>query len=95
LHAATVEKSARLTRTLEILRAHPRGVTTAELQLWSGSMAPATDVSELRQSGYLVSCVCEGKNQNGRRVYRYTLNGRADLVYRGVPWIMDNKKEPE
>lgn len=76
MHACDPTRSKRLAKLLELLRAHPRGITTAEIQGWTGSMAPATDCSELRQSGYRVSCRCEGVNGNGRRVYRYTLEGK-------------------
>ena len=62
---------------LELLKAQGAlGATTFELQAWSGSMAPATDISELRQNGYRVACKCEGTNGNGRRVYRYKLEGK-------------------
>ena len=72
MHAANPEKSRRLARTLEILKSSPRGVTTAELQAWTGSMAPATDCSELRQSGYRIACRFQ-ETKNGRRIYRYTM----------------------
>jgi hypothetical protein len=77
MHSGNPDTSRRLARTLEILKSHPRGVTTAELQAWTGSMAPATDCSELRQSGYRIGCLYEGTSQNGRRVYRYTLDGMS------------------
>lgn len=67
----------RLSRVLRVLRAYSAGITTAELQSWTGSMAPATDISELRQNGHLIECRCEGKNERGRRVYRYTYKGKA------------------
>lgn len=76
MHAGDPAKSVRLARLLRFLQAHPAGATTAEVQAWTGSMAPATDVSELRQSGHIVNCRCEGVNGNGRRVYRYTYLGR-------------------
>lgn len=75
MHAGK-DSTERLSRALRVLQAHPGGMTTAELQSWTGSMAPATDVSELRQSGWRIKCKCEGVNGNGRRVYRYTLEGK-------------------
>ncbi len=78
MHHGNPDTSNRLNRTLTYLRAAgAKGATTAELQAWSRSMAPGTDVSELRQSGYLIDCHCEGLNGNGRRVYRYTYRGRT------------------
>lgn len=77
MHNANPSKSRRLTRALDYLKAcRPYGCTTAELQAFTGSMAPATDVSELRHAGYLVECKCDGVNKNGRRVYTYRYLGR-------------------
>jgi hypothetical protein len=64
------DKTPRLSTVLRILRSHPTGLTTAELQSWTSSMAPATDISELRQSGHAIECKSEGM-RNGRRIYRY------------------------
>ena len=82
MHAANPEKSRRLARMLELLKAHPRGATTLELQRWSDSCAVSTDISELRQSGYVIDCICEGTNRNGRKVYRYTLNRYSEPLIR-------------
>lgn len=77
MHAGNPERSYRLARTLMLLKsAGPRGVTTAELQAWSNSMAPATDVSELRANRHQIDCRCQGVNSTGRRVYRYTYRGK-------------------
>ena len=77
MHAADPEHSARLTRTLRFLYyCKGEGCTTAQLQAATDSMAPSTDVSELRQSGYLIDCKNEGISTNGRRVYRYVYKGR-------------------
>jgi hypothetical protein len=78
MHNADPERSARLARTLRYLSyCAETGCTTAQLQAATASMAPATDVSELRQSGYLIECTNEGMNENGRRVYRYVFKGRT------------------
>lgn len=77
MHAANPERSKRLRLALSYLRfGGAGGRTTAEIQEHTGSMAPATDVSELRQSGHVIDCKCEGRNGNGRRVYRYRYLGR-------------------
>lgn len=78
MHNANVEKSDRLKRTLEILNAFPEGATTWDIQSLSNSMAPATDVSELRQNGYRIDCEYRGKTSTGRRVYAYKLNGKKE-----------------
>ena len=76
MHHGNPDRSRRLARALAYVQsAGPVGCTTAELQSWTLSMAPATDISELRQSGYQIDCKAEGMN-NGRRVYRYTYQGR-------------------
>jgi hypothetical protein len=73
------DTTPRLSRTLRFLQAHQyTGCTTQELQLFTGSMAPATDCSELRRSGHLIECKSEGMNGNGRRVYRYFYRGKKD-----------------
>lgn len=77
MHAANPSRSARLTRLLDVLRAHPDGLTTRELIAWTGSVAPHSDCAELRQAGYLIDCRYEGTTAEGRRVYRYVLRGRA------------------
>ena len=77
MHNGSPDRSLRLSRALDYVRsAGPMGCTTAELQGYTGSMAPATDISELRAAGYLIECQCEGRNGNGRRVYRYRYHGR-------------------
>jgi hypothetical protein len=77
MHAGNPERSARLRRTLGALRVSGlRGLTTAQLQTITRSCAVHSDVSELRQNGYLVSCNQEPMRA-GRRVYRYTLKGKV------------------
>jgi hypothetical protein len=74
VHNADVEKSPRLTRTLEVLRAFPEGATTWDIQCLTNSMAPSTDVAELRQNGYDIICQYEGQTSSKRRIFRYHLN---------------------
>ena len=78
MNNANAEKSARLQRTLEILRAFPEGATTFDLQCLSNSMAPATDVSECRANGYDIECRYQGKTSTGRRIYSYHYKGRKE-----------------
>lgn len=77
MHAANPARSKRLKLTLKYLEFAPGGRTTAEIQEHTGSMAPATDISELRHSGYLIACRFDGQSERGRRVYRYTYLGRS------------------
>lgn len=77
MHAANAEKSPRLMKCLRFLRASGSlGATTAELQSFTASMAPATDVSELRAQGHEIGCKYEGISRRGRKVYRYIHKGR-------------------
>ena len=77
MHAASPDRSLRLSRALDFVKnAGPMGCTTMQLQAYTGSMAPATDISELRHAGYLIDCTMDGVKPNGRRVYRYRYQGR-------------------
>jgi hypothetical protein len=62
---------------LRLLRAvGSRGVTTHEIQSLTGSMSPATEISELRKCGFLIPpATQEGKTAAGRKVFRYVLVG--------------------
>lgn len=76
MHAGNPDRSERLAHALRVLQAHPVGLTTAELQSWTGSMAPATDVSELRASGHIIECAQEPM-KNNRRIFRYVYRGKV------------------
>ncbi len=77
MHAADPSRSKRLARALDYIKScGPIGCTTAELQNYTSSMAPATDVSELRHAGYFIDCEFDCINKNGRRVYTYRYRGR-------------------
>ena len=76
MHAASLAKSPRLQRTLNVLKAHPAGLTTMELVHQTGSCAVHSDAAELRANGIPVSCEYQG-TQNGRRIYRYRLEEAA------------------
>ena len=78
MHKANAEKSYRLKQTLHVLRAFPDGPTTWDIQSWCGSMAPATDISELRQNGYIIDCEYAGKTATGRKIFRYHLRGKKE-----------------
>lgn len=79
MHAASEERSERLQRMLRVLQAHPHGATTFELQTLTGSMAPATDLSELRANGCIIERRCEGKTTSGRWINRYFYRGRKEI----------------
>lgn len=85
MHYANPEKSKRLSRLLTLLRATRRsGVTTSEIQSWTNSNAPATDISELRCSGHVIPPAEYERTTNaGRKVYRYRYAGR-DPVLSGI-----------
>ena len=78
MHAANSDRSRRLALLLHALRSHPEGMRTAEIQTWTASMAPATDVSELRNGkpGYRIDCKYEGLSSSGRRIFRYVYRWR-------------------
>jgi hypothetical protein len=77
MHSGNPDRSKRLRMALDYLeRCGLRGCTTAQLQGATGSMAPATDCSELRQSGHKIECKCLGSWQ-GRRIYQYVYRGQV------------------
>lgn len=76
MHKANALKSERLQRMLSVLRAFPTGATTFDLQTLTYSMAPSTDVSELRANGYIIERRYEGRTSTGRHINRYTYKGR-------------------
>lgn len=78
MHFANADKSPRLAKLLRYLKSHPYGATTIEIQWWTNSCAPATDISELRRNGFKIERVYEGKNQNGRQINRYFYKGRIN-----------------
>ena len=78
MHKADSEKSARLQRTLAVLEGFPSGATTWDIQSLTSSMAPSTDISELRQNGYGIDCQYAGKTTTGRRIFRYILKGKKE-----------------
>lgn len=76
MNAARLSNSPRLRRTLDVLRAHPDGLTTMALMQWTGSCAPHSDCAELRANGIAVSCTYQGM-RDGRRIYRYKVEEAA------------------
>jgi hypothetical protein len=75
MNAADADKSPRLQKMLQILKFHPSGLTTLELQSWTNSCAVHSDISELRQNGYRIERKREA-NRNGRQIHRYLYRGR-------------------
>lgn len=77
IHFANADKSFRLHRCLDYLKSCKSiGCTTAEIQSYTGSMAPHTDIAELRANGYLIERIREPNTRSGRQVHRYTFKGR-------------------
>lgn len=75
-HAARIESSPRLRALLTaLLKAGDRGLTTREIFDRTGSMAVHSDVHELRANGYQVGCSGGGRTGDGRRVFRYRIEG--------------------
>ncbi len=71
-HAAKFNESTRLKKLHSVLSTG--GIfSTARLQTETGSVAIHTDIHELRQNGYNISCHYLGKNGNGNKVYGYKL----------------------
>lgn len=74
MHCGNVDTSPTLKCILGLLMSRGlEGATTLEIAQVSGSMAPSTDVSAIRKQGYNIKADPEGKNENGRKVYRYRL----------------------
>lgn len=64
----------RLTLLVRALRAAGRaGLTTRDLAAVNGSVAPHSDVAELRGKGFAIECERAGRTESGRAVYRYRL----------------------
>jgi hypothetical protein len=79
MHAANIEKSERLLQTLAVVKAFRHGgIRGRDIQLHTGSLAVATDISEVRANGHEIDCVYEGKTENGRRIYRYFYRGKKE-----------------
>ena len=78
MHNGNPVTSDRLARTLRFLRACKQfGATTAEIQSFTASMAPGTDISELRHAGHDIECKYQG-TMKGRRIFRYTYRGKKE-----------------
>lgn len=76
MHAAKLDRSPRLARVLDALRANPSGLTTMEIVRTAGVCAVNSAVDELRDpiNGFRISCE-PVKGQKG--VYRYRLEEAA------------------
>ncbi len=74
MHFCNADHSLRLKRTLNALVEVGRsGITSAALAQRTGSVAVATDVSELRKNGYVIDCKYLYKTATGRKVFTYEL----------------------
>lgn len=76
MHHATLERSARLQKTLDVLL-DGEYHTTADIQRHTGSMAPGTDISELRANNIAIDPAKFIKKENGRSIYAYKLSAAA------------------
>ena len=79
MHSANSDKSARLAPMLKMLRARYRtGATTLELSCARNGtidLAVHTGIAEIRNNGYKIECVYDGKGATGRKIYRYFYRG--------------------
>lgn len=75
MHAARVERSARLRRVLAALRPG-LWVSSLDLALKGRTVTPGTCVSELRANGFRIECR-QGSGPEGR-VWEYRLTGRDE-----------------
>lgn len=79
MHNANVDRSERLAQTLRIIKSQKGlGATTQEIASWTGSVAVATDVSELRQNGYEIDCLFHHTTAEGRKVFLYYFRGKKE-----------------
>ena len=72
MHAADLSKSNRLQKLMAVLADGYEHVTH-EIQQRTGSMAPATDVSEARHNGAMINCRYICRSDTGRKVYGYRM----------------------
>ncbi len=87
MHAGRVSSSERLTLILtELRKAGSRGATTRQLIQATGMCAINSCISEIRANGFDIRCTCDGRNEHGSMVYRYTLmnapGGQGELFGR-------------
>lgn len=73
-HGERLDKSKRLRGLLWYFRnCGRRGLTTREIANWTGSVAPHSDVSDLRSNGINITRTREPNTPEGRQVHRYRL----------------------
>lgn len=75
-HAARIENSDRLRKTLTALSAG-HFVTAREIANKTGSMAVHTDIHELRQNGFKIVCTYKKTATSGRSLPHYQLIEQA------------------
>jgi hypothetical protein len=71
-HAAKVSTSSRLQAVLDVL-SDGRWHSSYELTMKTHSVAPHSDLHEIRQNGYPVEQRYNGETPNGRRISEYRL----------------------
>jgi hypothetical protein len=72
MHFANIQHSDRLQKLMSVLSDGYEHVTH-EIQQRTGSMAPATDVSEARKNGVMINCRYICRSEGGRKVYGYRI----------------------
>ena len=70
-HIASVERSERLKRILQVLRAQP-SITSRQLLYQSGVVALSAAINELRCQGYIIHCF-RASDSEGKRRWLYRL----------------------
>ena len=76
-HYAKVKKSPRLQAVLLLLKQRgEQGATSWEIVTFAHVVNPGGAISELKANGYDIDTIGEGKNEQGRKVFRYILKGK-------------------
>lgn len=79
MNSARLESSQRLQAALDYLRSHP-GASTLQICQATNDMAVSTTISELRRNGYEIESRCDGETKSGRRVWRYWVREKQELL---------------
>jgi hypothetical protein len=84
-HAASLD-SPRLQKLLNFLRDRKSvGATTFEITVNCQTTRASSDVSELGKNGVDIETIYEGKNESGRKIYRYILHSHYQMISPNTP----------
>jgi len=76
-HGGDPQSSERTKLILNLLTiAGETGLTTWQIQEEAHTVAASTGVADLRKFGWIIDTEYEGRNESGKKVYRYFLRGR-------------------